>query len=99
MGLAVLATLAATVTRDSRSAAHSIRVALTAGYDRAFLVAGLLLFIGAGLALLIRSEAPAPASSTAGVVNPLPAAVRFADDGGHGHDPASRHVHRGRQAV
>ncbi len=31
--------------------------------------------------------------------NPLPTAMAVADDGGHGHDPASRHVHRGRQAV
>jgi len=33
------------------------------------------------------------------IVNRLSAALRIADDGGHGHDPASRHVHRGRQAV
>jgi hypothetical protein len=36
---------------------------------------------------------------SAGVVNPLSAAMRIADHCGHGHDPASRHVHRGRQAV
>jgi hypothetical protein len=36
---------------------------------------------------------------SAGVVNPLSAAMRIADDCGHGHDPTSRHVHRGRQAV
>jgi hypothetical protein len=35
----------------------------------------------------------------AGQLNPLPAAIRIADDCGHGHDPASRYVHRGRQAV
>jgi hypothetical protein len=29
----------------------------------------------------------------------LPAVVGIAEDGGHGHDPASRHVHGGRQAV
>jgi hypothetical protein len=29
----------------------------------------------------------------------LRAGMRIAEDGGHGHDPASRHVHRGRQAV
>jgi hypothetical protein len=33
------------------------------------------------------------------IVNRLPAALRIADDCGHGHDPTSRHVHRGRQAV
>jgi len=36
---------------------------------------------------------------SAGVVNPLPATTRIADDGGHDHEPASRHVYRGRQAV
>ena len=33
------------------------------------------------------------------IVNRLSAALRVADDCGHGHDPTSRHVHRGRQAV
>ena len=36
---------------------------------------------------------------SAAVVNPLPGAMRIADDCGHGHEPASRYVHRGRQAV
>jgi EmrB/QacA subfamily drug resistance transporter len=53
VGLAVLATLAASVTRDDRSSARSLQVALTSGYDRAFLVGGLLLLVGAGLALFI----------------------------------------------
>jgi hypothetical protein len=35
----------------------------------------------------------------ASVVNPLPTAMRIADDCGHGRDPTSRYVHRGRQAV
>jgi EmrB/QacA subfamily drug resistance transporter len=60
VGLAVLATLAATATRDSRSSGHAAGVAVTAGYDRAFLIAGLLLLAGAGVALLIRSEASGP---------------------------------------
>lgn len=61
LGLAVLATLAAGVTRGSRSAGHPLPDALTAGYDRAFLVAGLLLIAGAGLAAAIGAEAsPAP---------------------------------------
>ncbi len=66
VGLAVLATLAAAATRESRSPAHPARMAVTAGYDRAFLVAGLLLLVGAGLALLIRSQAPARAPRTVG---------------------------------
>lgn len=53
VGLAVLATLAATATRDSRSSAHPVQAAVTAGYDRAFLVTGLLLLIGAGLAAVV----------------------------------------------
>jgi EmrB/QacA subfamily drug resistance transporter len=62
VGLAVLATLAAGATRASAS--RSAPVALTTGYDRAFLVAGLLLLAAAALALLIRpaeSAGPAPA--------------------------------------
>jgi EmrB/QacA subfamily drug resistance transporter len=55
LGLAVLATLAANVTRDDRSSARSVAAALTSGYDRAFLIAGLLLILGAGLALFIPS--------------------------------------------
>jgi EmrB/QacA subfamily drug resistance transporter len=58
VGLAVLATLAASVTRD-HSVARSAADALTAGYDRAFLVAGLLLIASAALALLIRPQAQA----------------------------------------
>jgi MFS family permease len=63
VGLAVLATLAASVTRDDRASARSTEVALTSGYDRAFLIAGLVLLVGAGLALLVRS---APATTPAG---------------------------------
>ena len=37
--------------------------------------------------------------ATSPAVNRLPGARRVADDCGHGHDPASRYVHRGRQAV
>jgi transposase len=33
------------------------------------------------------------------MINRLWAALRIADDFGHGLDPTSRHVHRGRQAV
>jgi hypothetical protein len=40
-----------------------------------------------------------PLTMSAGVVNRLSAAMRIADDRGHGHDKTSRYVHRGRQAV
>jgi predicted MFS family arabinose efflux permease len=62
IGLAVLATLAAGTTRDDRSTVRSAQAALTSGYDRAFLVAGLLLLVGAGLAMFIRS---APSAAVA----------------------------------
>ncbi len=64
IGLAVLATLAASATRHSLATAHPAQAALTAGYDRAFLAAGLLLLAGASLALLIPSREPAPAPAT-----------------------------------
>jgi EmrB/QacA subfamily drug resistance transporter len=74
VGLAVLATLAASVTRDS-AIARSAAGALTAGYDRAFLVAGLLLIAGAALAVLVRPQAPAiPAAAPAAVPAAVPAA-------------------------
>lgn len=41
----------------------------------------------------------ADVATSAGVVNRLSAALRLDDDCGHGLDPTSRHVHRGRQAV
>ncbi len=68
MGLAVLATLAAGATRETHpSGALAVQNALTTGYDRAFLVAGLLLLAGAGLALFVRTTtaaaAPNPAAS------------------------------------
>ena len=42
---------------------------------------------------------PLPLTFGVGAVNPLPAAMRIADDCGHDHDPTSRYVHRGRQSV
>ncbi len=64
IGLAVLATLAASATRHNFASAHPAQAALTAGYDRAFLAAGLLLLTGAALAPLIPSREPAPAPAT-----------------------------------
>jgi EmrB/QacA subfamily drug resistance transporter len=68
LGLAVLATIAASTTRAHPAVTLSANGALTLGYDRAFLIAGVLLFVGAGLALLIESNRPnqtSPASTTA----------------------------------
>ncbi len=72
VGLAALATLAASATRNSSSTVHPVQQALTAGYDRAFLAAGLILLIGAGLALLIpaREPAPAPAATSEAASSP-----------------------------
>ncbi len=71
LGLAVLATLASDATRDQQaSGIHLVRIALTTGYDRAFFVAGLLLLAGAGLAALIRSNAPVGVSSSAASATP-----------------------------
>jgi MFS family permease len=66
IGLAVLATLAANTTHAAHpGGAHAAQTALTTGYDRSFLIAGLLLLLAAGLATLIRSNptkaAPGPA--------------------------------------
>jgi predicted MFS family arabinose efflux permease len=56
VGLAVLATLAASTARHNQLRTHSAGAALTSGYDRAFLIAGLFLVFGAGLAMFIRSK-------------------------------------------
>ena len=53
VGLAVLATIAASTTTHDRLLGRSPGVAVTSGYDRAFIVAGLLLLVGSGLALFI----------------------------------------------
>jgi MFS family permease len=68
VGLALLATLAAGTTRDDHSTAHSSQAALTSGYDRAFLIAGLLLLAGAALALFIRSAPEAPSLNRGGEI-------------------------------
>jgi predicted MFS family arabinose efflux permease len=79
VGLAVLATLAAGTTRSDHSIGHSIQTALTAGYDRAFLVAGLLLLIGSGLALLIRSGSAVSVTGLIGEAQKSSAQVTVAD--------------------
>jgi EmrB/QacA subfamily drug resistance transporter len=66
VGLAVLATLAAGTTRNDHAASQSVQAALTSGYDRAFLVAGLLLLVGAALASFIRSAPQASVTNEGG---------------------------------
>jgi EmrB/QacA subfamily drug resistance transporter len=77
VGLAVLATLAAGTTRSDRSLGHSLPTGLTAGYDRAFFVAGLLLLVGSGLALLIRSGTQISAPRATGDAAEHPAQVKI----------------------
>jgi EmrB/QacA subfamily drug resistance transporter len=66
VGLAVLATVAASAGAHDLRAGLSRGVALTSGYDRAFLLAGLLLLVGSGLAFLIERTS-APLQSAPGV--------------------------------
>jgi predicted MFS family arabinose efflux permease len=80
LGLAVLATLAAGTTRDSRAAGHSIEEALTSGYDKAFLIAGLLLLVGAGLAVFIGSGSSAPSGAPGGNRSPASSADHLRTD-------------------
>jgi EmrB/QacA subfamily drug resistance transporter len=53
VGLAVLATVATSTSAHDRRSGLGREVALTSGYDRAWFLAGLLLLVGSGLALLI----------------------------------------------
>ena len=54
MGGAIgLATLAESATQSNGSLGHSVRASLTAGYDRAFAVAGVLLIVSSALALFV----------------------------------------------
>jgi EmrB/QacA subfamily drug resistance transporter len=58
VGLAVMATLAASVTRNRHPVgAHAVATALTAGYDRAFLIGGIALAVAVLLALALPSVA------------------------------------------
>ncbi|WP_328912140.1 MULTISPECIES: MFS transporter [unclassified Streptomyces] len=69
IGLAVLVTVADAVTRH-HSAGPASRVALTAGYDRAFLVGAVLIAAGAVTAALLLPRTPRP---TATAQPPAPA--------------------------
>jgi EmrB/QacA subfamily drug resistance transporter len=66
VGLAVMATFASSVTRGQHpTGAQSTASALTAGYDRAFLIAGLALVVGVLLAMALPSAARQRASEQA----------------------------------
>jgi MFS family permease len=63
VGLAVLGTVAANAAKSHGPGITSTLSALTNGYDEAFLIAGIILVIGAGLSLLLPTPpkvAPAP---------------------------------------
>jgi EmrB/QacA subfamily drug resistance transporter len=79
VGLAVLATLAAGTTQSYHSLGHSLQAGLTAGYDRAFFVAGLLLLVGSGLALLVRSVPQASAPGAIGDAAGHPVQVKISE--------------------
>jgi hypothetical protein len=53
VGLAAMATVAASAARDHAVGASGVIAALTTGYDRAFAIAAAILVVGAGLALLL----------------------------------------------
>ena len=53
----------------------------------------------AGALALSRAASSASAAASSSADNPLSADLRIADDGDHGHYPASGHVHRRRQAI
>jgi EmrB/QacA subfamily drug resistance transporter len=57
LGLAVFATIAASTSAHDRARGLGKGVAVTSGYDRAWLIAGLLLLVGAGLAFLVTGTA------------------------------------------
>jgi len=63
LGLAVLATVAASTSAHDRSKGLARGAAVTSGYDRSFLLAGLLLLVGTCLAFLV-SSAPATLQSS-----------------------------------
>ncbi len=61
LGLAVMATVASSITASHVRAHHSIDTALTSGYQAAFVIAGLGLIVGAVLATLLpKRSAPVP---------------------------------------
>jgi len=62
IGLAALATVAASAATDHGSSSHSVLAALTTGYDRSFYVAAGIMIVGGVLALALPHKTqPAPA--------------------------------------
>ena len=67
LGLAILASLAATRTDSLSSSGHSALAALNGGYHLAFMIGAAFAVIAAAVAaLLIRAEATAPAQQPEG---------------------------------
>jgi hypothetical protein len=67
IGLAVFVTVASTVTRDLTAAGPPLPAAVTAGYDRAFFTAAILIAIGAVILLaFLRPARPAAGHHPAG---------------------------------
>jgi EmrB/QacA subfamily drug resistance transporter len=69
VGLAVMATVAASASAHHGPGSHALDVALTTGYDRAFAICAGVMVVGAGLALLLPARAPvAPRAQDAPVM-------------------------------
>jgi len=74
IGLAALATLATSRTNDVLASRHTLPVALTDGYDRAFLVAAAITVIAAATTMLLpRKVAPPTSAARTEVGAPTPA--------------------------
>jgi EmrB/QacA subfamily drug resistance transporter len=72
VGLAAMATVAASAARDHGPSVASALNALTSGYDEAFAIAAAVLAVGAGLALLLPGlTRPAPVMETIEVSTPV----------------------------
>jgi hypothetical protein len=62
LGLAVLATLSATRTRDALASGLGSHSALTAGYHLGFVIGALLVVAAIGVAVVVLERAPKPAA-------------------------------------
>jgi EmrB/QacA subfamily drug resistance transporter len=75
VGLAVMATIAASAASHHGASAGSVANALTNGYDRAFLISAIALVVGAGLSQLIPKPAAEAAEATVRDAAPVPVEV------------------------
>jgi EmrB/QacA subfamily drug resistance transporter len=66
VGLAVMATIAANAAAHPGTGHDALATALTDGYDRAFLISGVVLLVGAGLSFLLPKPSPRGAPAPAG---------------------------------